>query len=422
MGANRSDGEKRAVRRSLHPTVKATGFVSFFTDMGSEIIYPILGVFATGGLGLSREMFGLIEGLAEGFPRIVGLFSGAISDRVKNRKWVIFLGYSISTAMKPLIGFAAAGWQLLTFRVLDRLGKGIRGTPRDALVADCTDPDMRGHAFGYQRAMDNAGALAGGLIAFVLLRLLGFSMKQAIIVSIVPGVLAVATILLFIREKPDRKIVGQSGLVNPFSGLRAMPREFFVYVGATSIFAVANSSDAFLLLRSHQTFTSHLHDVQKSVPLLCLLWALLHFVKSLTSLWGGKLSDRVGRLPVLVIGWALYSVVYLGFAFMESFWAPWVLFALYGVFYGMTEGASRAAIADIVPEGRRGAAFGFWSIVEGILLIVASVLTGWLWDVTGKAEAALLLCGALSLVATLYLAVWALMGGLKRKGPLEAKA
>ena len=388
-----------AARPKLHPVVRATGFVSFFTDMGSEIIYPILPVFLS-LLGASRAMIGSIEGLAEGFPAVIKLFAGALSDRVRNRKWLVLTGYALSTLFKPLIALARTPFFVLGIRLVDRLGKGIRTSPRDALVADYTDKSIRGYAFGFQRGMDHAGALFGGLIGFALLTWFGSdlpSMRKAIGWSFVPGVLSVLTILLFIREKPDRvpKAV-PARVINPFHGLKQMPRAYFLYVAAASLFAIANSSDAFLLLRAR--------DMGVTVVLIPLLWSCLHLVKSVTSVWGGALSDRIGRRPVLVSGWVLYGLVYAGFALSATRWGVWGLFLLYGLFYGLTEGAGRAVIADLVPEGLRGTAFGFWGLMEGLLLIAASIVTGVLWDRTGSATVPLLLCSALALVAALFLA------------------
>ena len=384
----------------FHPVVKATGFVSFFTDMGSEIIYPILPLFLR-GLGVSRAMIGSIEGLAEGLPAIIKLFSGALSDRVKNRKWLVLTGYALSTLFKPLMAFARSSAFVLVVRLLDRVGKGIRTAPRDALVADFSDKSVRGRAFGYQRGMDHAGALVGGLIGFGLLSWLGSdlpSMRKAILWSFIPGVLSVLTIAFFVRDRADR-IPAPTKVRNPVHGIGQLPAAYFLYIIGASFFTLANSSDAFLLLRAQ--------DLGVRVAVIPLLWSMLHLVKSATSMWGGKLSDRVGRMPVLMTGWVVYGLVYFGFAWIAAPWAPWALFLLYGLFYGLTEGASRAVIADLVPEGQRGTAFGFWGMVEGFLLVAASILTGWLWDKTGGATVPFALCGALSLVAAIFLGVWA---------------
>jgi len=384
----------------LHPVVKATGFVSFFTDMGSEIIYPILPVFLS-LLGTSRAMIGAIEGLAEGLPAVIRLFSGALADRVRNRKWLVLAGYSLSTLFKPLIAFARSSVFVLAVRLIDRVGKGIRGSPRDALVADFSDKASRGYAFGFQRSMDHAGALVGGVIGFALLSWLGTdlpSMRRAIGWSFIPGILSVVTIMLFVRDKAGREPARAVRVLNPFAGLRRMPRTYFIYIAGASLFALANSSDAFLLL--------HARDAGLNVAILPLLWSLLHLVKSATSVWGGKLSDRAGRMPVLMTGWVLYGIVYAGFALTTGAASVWVLFTIYGLFYGLTEGAGKAVIVDLVPDGLRGTAFGFWGMIEGLMLVAASLLTGWLWDRTGSAMMPFLVCSVLSLSAAVAFGLW----------------
>ncbi len=390
-----SSSEQRPTKRNfrLHPVVYATGWVSFFTDLGSELIYPLIPLFLTVELSASRALLGLIEGLAEGVPAITRWLAGGISDRLKNRKWIIFIGYTISSASKPLIGLSATASQVLTFRVIDRLGKGIRGAPRDALVADLSNANSQGYAFGFQRAMDHAGAMFGGLISFFLVGVLAFSLRHAFLISVIPGIIVLALILLFIRDKSIRKPA--SAPVLRSLDWRGLPTVFYLYLVSAIIFAFANSSDAFLLLRSY--------EIGISAGLVPLLWVVLHFVKAITSVWGGRLSDAVGRKPVLIFGWTLYSIVYLGFAFASAKWTPWVLFALYGYFYGATEGTAKALVADLVCEDRRGAAFGILGTLEGVIFIFASILAGVLWDITGSAKLPLILSASLSLLATLWL-------------------
>jgi MFS family permease len=393
----------------LHPVVKATGFVSFFTDMGSEILYPIMPAFLT-MLGASRATIGAIEGIAEGLPAVIKLFSGTLADRVRNRKWLVLSGYALSTLSKPLVAFARGAGFVLVVRIVDRIGKGIRTAPRDALVADFTDKTRLGYAFGYQRGMDHAGALVGGLLGFALLGWLGSDlpgMRRAILWAFIPGVLSVLIVLFFVRDRPNR-VPRPAPARRAFAGLRDLPRDYFIYVAIASVFAIANSSDAFLLLRAQ--------DVGVGIVFLPLLWSLLHLVKTGTAIWGGWLSDRIGRRPVLVAGWIVYAAVYVGFALVKPAWGAWALFVVYGLFYGLTEGAGRAVIADLVPAGQRGTAFGFWGMLEGGLLIAASLLTGWLWDRTGGGAVPLLVCGAAALAAAASLALWGLRGGLRREG------
>jgi len=380
-------------RLRLHPTIIAAGWVSFFTDLGSELVYPLLPLFLTIDLKATRALVGLIEGLAEGTPQLLRWVSGAWADRVRNRKWLIVAGYTISSITKPFIGLSRVASQVLLLRVLDRCGKGIRTSPRDALIGDLAPARQRGYAFGFQRAMDHLGAMGGGLAGFLMVGVIGLALKWAIFASVIPGVLTVLVVLIFLRERKDRRLPEITARES-FSW-RGFPRAYYFFLGSAVVFALANSSDAFLLLRAYELGTT--------VALVPLLWAALHLVKATTSLWGGRLSDRWGRKPILIGGWLLYSLVYVGFALMKGAWAPWLLFALYGCFFGATEGAARALVAELVQPERRGAAFGVVGTVEGALLIPASVVTGWLWDLTGSAAVPLILSGGLSALAALWL-------------------
>ncbi len=384
----------------LHPVVRATGWVSFFTDLGSELIYPLLPDFITHTLGASRRTFGLIEGLAEGVPSLARFWSGALADRARSRKGLIFAGYLLSSAVKPFIGLARAADVVLGLRVLDRLGKGIRGAPRDAVVADFAE-GQRGRAFGFQRAMDHAGAVGGGLAGFLLLRAAHLDLRWAIGLSAIPGLFALLTIVLFVHDDPARRPPvarpAETGAGDAAPGRLVLGRAFGLYAVAASLFALANSSDAFLILRAREM----------GLPLLLapLAWALLHVVKSVTSLWGGALSDRIGRRPVLLFGWMLYAGVYGSFALFEGAWASWVLFAAYGVFFGATEGVAKAYVADIVPAASRGRAFGLLGMLEGLLLIPTSLAVGWLWDATGSGRLPLALESLFALAAAAWLGV-----------------
>ncbi|MHB8080315.1 MAG: MFS transporter [Candidatus Krumholzibacteriia bacterium] len=384
----------------LHPVIRATGWVSFFTDLGSELIYPLLPDFVTVTLHASRRTFGLIEGLAEGMPSIVKLWSGALADRARSRKGLIFAGYLLSSVVKPFIGMAQTAGGVLGLRLIDKIGQGVRGAPRDAVVADFAG-GQRGRAFGYQRAMDHAGAVAGGLVGFLLLRVVGVDLRLAIMLSAIPGLLALLVIALFVRDDPARRDARAHARAHaaggPASARLPLSREFRCYLVAAVLFALANSSDAFLILRAREM----------GLPLLLapLAWALLHVVKSVTSLWGGVLSDRVGRRPVLLAGWVLYALVYGAFAWLTAVWAAWLLFAAYGVFFGATEGVAKAFVADLVPSAARGRAFGLLGLCEGLALIPTSFAIGWLWDATGSGRAPLAIEAALALLAAGWLAL-----------------
>lgn len=390
--------------RAIHPVVKATGFVSFFTDMCSELVYPLLPQFLTGTLGVSKTMFGLIEGLAEGTPSIVRYVAGSISDRVRNRKWIILAGYSLSLVTKPFIGLAsvvgaaAAPFAVLVLRFLDRVGKGIRTAPRDGIVADFSE-GAQGRAFGYQRAMDHAGAVTGGLLAFVLVAALKLPLATAIVLSALPGALAILVILRGVRDTPHRIGTPARQFLEQRSGRarEPLPMVMKLYVVSAALFSLANSSDAFLLLRAN--------EMGLAFAMLPLAWVVLHVSKVAASPIGGNLSDRIGRKPLLLGGWLLYAAVYVGFSRLEAHWAAWGLFAVYGVFFGATEGVSKALVADLVPSQARGRAYGLLGMVEGLLLLPTSVFVGWLWDATGSGRLPLALGAGLAAAAALWLAI-----------------
>ena len=362
----------------LHPNVVAAGWVSFFMDLGSELIYHLLPAFISGSTGLNagKTMLGLIEGLAEATPAFMKLVAGIWADRISNRKWMIFLGYLISSVIKPFIGLATNAWQVLGLRFGDKVGKGIRSAPRDALIADSVPGSLHGRAFGFQRSMDHLGALGGGLVAWFLLQQLGLSLKTVILISAVPGVLCLLTILWLIREIPNRKIP-EPKAESKFAGMEELPRPFWLLFAGLMVCAIANSSDAFLLLRAQ--------EMGVSLATIPLIWSFLHLVKSITCWYGGKLSDRFGPRVVTVGGWLLYSGVYLGFSLMNTPGAAWALFGIYGFFFGFTEGSVKAWIASLVPPERRGTAFGVAGLAEGLMLLPACVLAGWTWDTWGSA-------------------------------------
>ncbi|MCX7934631.1 MAG: MFS transporter, partial [Planctomycetota bacterium] len=288
------------------------------------------------------------------------------------------------------LGLALAPWAVLVLRALDKIGKGVRGAPRDAVLADYSE-GMQGKAFGYQRALDHAGAMAGGVAAYALLQWLQLDLAWSIGLSIVPGLCSVLAIILFVHDQPERR-------PQPAAAAADQPplcRAFWLYAVAASLFALANSSDAFLLLRAH--------EMGMPVAMLPLAWSLLHVVKSGTSFLGGALSDRWGRKPLLMAGWLLYAAVYAIFAQASGVAAAWLLFAAYGVFFGATEGVGKALVADLVPAGSRGRAFGILGMLEGSLLIPTSLLTGFLWDLTGSGVVPLSLNALCAMAAAAWL-------------------
>ena len=380
---NERKGGESGVR--LPPTVLALGLISFFTDVSSDMIYPLLPVFLTGVLGASASVVGAIEGAAETTSSLLKLASGWWSDRVRRRKPLVVFGYVLAATTRPFIAAAQSATQVLVIRVSDRIGKGIRNAPRDALIADSVDASIRGRAFGFQRAADHAGGVVGPLIAFALMAWLAVPMRQVFWLAAIPGAAAVAVAIFGVHEVPRRQASRE-----PIELSAGMGRRFWGVLGAIFLFTLGNSSDAFLLLRA----------TELGVPatLAPVLWAMLHAVKALASTPGGTLSDRIGRRPTLIAGWILYSAVYAGFALASQTWHAWTMFAVYGVFFGLTEGTERALIADIVPAARRGSAYGWFHLAVGVGMFPASLGFGLIWDAAG-ASAAFLTGASLALAA-----------------------
>ncbi|MBX7210554.1 MAG: MFS transporter [Verrucomicrobiaceae bacterium] len=352
--------------------VWALGWVSFFTDVSTEIIYPLLPVFLTTTLGTSVAFVGVVEGIAESTASILKIASGWWSDRVRRRKPLMIAGYGLSAFTRPLIALSIAGWQVLTARFIDRIGKGLRTSPRDALLAASVSPEQRGAAFGVQRAMDNAGAVAGPLIAWVALRWFTSDYRVLFWIATVPMAGALAALIFGTHEQvAPSKTTDTADRADPFSATPA----FQGYLFALLLFTLGNSSDAFLLLRAQSAGVA-----AADLP---LLWMALHFVKSAGSYPAGLLSDRIGRRALIIGGWCVYALVYLGFGFANHAWHIWALFLAYGVFYGMTESTGRALVADFYPDAQRGRAFGAFNAVTGFGALPSSLLMGWLWKVFG---------------------------------------
>jgi MFS family permease len=377
--------------------------VSFFTDVSSEMIYPLLPLFLVGVLGASATTLGAIEGAAESTAALLKLASGWWSDRVGRRKPLVVGGYVLSSLVRPLIGLVQSAGQVLAIRLADRVGKGIRTSPRDALIADSVAPAARGRAFGFHRAGDHAGAVAGPLVAFALLEWGGIPLRTLFLLAAIPAALAVLTVVLGVREvsrEAPRPPAAPAAPAPPRPAsapdlATPLGRRFWLYVGVLLLFTLGNATDAFLLLRASQ--------LGVSASLVPILWAMLHVVKATSSTPAGALSDRLGRRPLIVAGWALFAAVYVAFALATAEWQAWALFAIYGLFFGLTEGVEKALVADLVPAGRRGAAFGWYNLAIGLGALPASLLFGIVWDRFGSPAAfgygaALALVSAIGLV------------------------
>lgn len=353
------------------------------------MIYPLLPVFLSTVLGANASFIGAIEGAAQSVAALIKPLSGWWSDKVRRRKPLVVAGYVIATVVRPFIAIAQSATVVMGIRVVDRIGKGIRTAPRDALLADSTDTATRGKAFGFHTAMDNAGAVLGPLMAYALLTWFDVSLRNIFWLAAIPGALAIIVLVVAVKD-----VERHAGLSEARStGLPSsenLGRRFWAYLGVVLLFTLGNSTDAFLLLRSHQ--------LGVAVALAPILWALLNLVKAALGTWGGSLSDRVGRKPLIIAGWLVYAIVYFGFARATAQWHAWALMAGYGLFYALTEGTEKAFVADLVPESRRGAGFGWFNLAIGLGALPASLIFGAVWDSAGS-PAAFTLGGVLALLA-----------------------
>ena len=377
-------------------------------------------MFLVGTLGASVRMVGLIEGGAEAIASILKLASGWWSDHSRRRKPLIVAGYTVASLARPLVGLAQSSAQVMLIRFTDRVGKGVRGAPRDALLAASTPEQYRGSAFGFHRAADHAGAVVGPLIAAACLVWLSMPLRHVFLVAAIPGALAVLVAIFAVREEtpgmstpPALTLETESSAGHPHDAQPAtgpMPASFTRVMVPITLFTLGNSTDAFLILRANQL----------GVPLTMIpvLWVLLHLVKSLSSVPGGALSDRVGRAPVIIGGWIVYAAVYAGLAMANESWHAWALFAIYGVVFGLSEGTEKALIADLVPPARRGRAFGWYHAMIGFAALPASAGFGVVWAAYG-ASAAFLMGAALALAASVLMLLLPDLRSLRADRPLE---
>ncbi len=381
---NASMGRKRIW--GLNPNVFFLGMVSLLTDISSEMIFTLVPLFLSSVLGATTIIIGLIGGLSESTDAIFRIFSGWFSDRVGKRKPLAVLGYGISTITKFNMYLAASWGSVLAIRLSDRVGKGIRTSPRDALVADSVLAKERGKGFGLHRAMDTFGAVLGLTIAAIIIYLVqggGLQLNLEtyhwlVLVGVVPAVLAVLVLLIFVRErgrKPSPNSSHRGLTLNRLSG--GFDARFKVFLVIMAVFTLGNSSDFFVILRAQ--------SLGSSVVQVVLMLVLFNVTYAATALPAGVLSDRLGRRRVIMVGWFIYALVYLGFALATDLWQMWLLFACYGIYYGVVEGVARAFVADLVAEEKRGTAYGLYHGVVGLTLLPASLIAGWLWQAISPA-------------------------------------
>jgi MFS family permease len=406
------------VTKKIPLTIIMLGVVSLFTDAATEMIYPLVPMYVA-ALGSGAILLGIIEGVAETAAAMLKLISGIISDKVGKRKPLVLIGYALSTVARPFTGAVSSAWEIVVVRMFDRVGKGIRSAPRDALIASSADESIRGKSYGFHRAMDHAGAVLGPLLAILslVMLVLWFNVKDSLtalrwtfVLSIVPGALAVLTIIFFVKEAAPQ---AKKAALFKFS-LREFDRNFINYLIVLVLFTLGNSSDAFLLFRVEEAIHKSgavinivngigpLHDMaanfgaaEKQAQLINLLflpliWSFFHVIKVAFSTPLGALSDRIGRKITIIIGWAIYAFVYGSFALLvflpgtAQIAATFVLFAIYALYYAFSEGAEKALVADMVGEEKRGSAFGMYNFAIGLGALPASVIFGFLYSSLNK--------------------------------------
>jgi MFS family permease len=398
--------------KGVKKNVFILGIVSFFTDISSEMLYPIIPLFLTVILHAPMSVVGLIEGIGESSASLLKVVSGWLSDKSGKRKPFLIYGYSLSTIAKPLLAFAATWHFVLAARFLDRFGKGLRSSARDALIADSTEAQFRGKAFGFHRALDTVGAVLGPLIALMLLyyldmttRDINASYRIIFLIAFIPALISVLLLLFFVTEKAGERKDELKFRLSDFS------RDFKIFLLISVVFAIGNSSNAFLILRANNIFesfggvpsiiTSTFSSIAV-VAVVILTYVVYNITYSLFSMPAGMLSDRIGRRNVMIGGFLIFSIVYLGFAISNAGYIVWILFAIYGFYIAMTDGVSKAYAVDLVTADKRGTAIGLYYTATGLMALVSSIIAGLLWDIAG-ASAPFLFGSATALVAAVML-------------------
>lgn len=412
---------KKSNRARITCNVIALGVVSLFNDAASEMIYPLIPIFIT-FLGSTAVILGIIEGVAETTAAMLKLVSGIISDKIGKRKVLVVIGYGISSLIRPFTGVVSSAWQIVFIRMIDRVGKGIRTAPRDALIASSIDDRIRGKAFGLHRAMDHAGAVIGPLLALLALIIfvLVFHTQDTVVIirrtfllTFIPGLLALFTLFIFVQEKA----VSVSSVKKLDFSLKQFDKNFLNYLAIVTLFTLGNSSDAFLLFRVQETLhhSNTIYSIIYKLPvvgdmlrnfsdpqaqknlidifIIPLIWAFFHIVKVIFSTHLGALSDKIGRKIVINRGWAIYAFVYLSFALIDrlsddiQIIMTLILFAIYALYYAFIEGAEKALVVDIVKPEQRGSAFGLFNFATGLAALPASVIFGLLYNQYGALAA-----------------------------------
>jgi MFS family permease len=389
----------------MHPNVFYLGLTSLLNDFSSELIFTLLPLFLTNILGVSTLIVGLIGGISGSADSLFRILSGWYSDRIGSRKNFAVLGYAISAVVKPFM-FLAAAWGVVTgIRFADRMGKGIRNAPRDALLADSLSSTERGKGFGLQRAMDTSGAVVGLAVAALIIYLVQGNAASLeiptfhwmVIVGVIPGILGILVLVFFVHEaRKGKKVVVSDQPATTITG--GFSSRFKIYLAILGVFTLGNTSDFFVILRAQ--------NLGNSLIYVALILVMFNVVYAGVSTPAGILSDKLGRRRLLITGWLLYAAVYAGFAVANAPWHVWVLFAFYGIYYGIVEGVSRAFVADLVPLEKRGTAYGWYNGVLSMALLPASLIAGWLWEAISPASTFYFGAGLAFIAA---MGVWALL-------------
>ncbi|MFC4801831.1 MFS transporter [Neobacillus sp. GCM10023253] len=368
-----SESQSKKQFFGLNSVIFVLGMVSLMTDLSSQMIVPILPLYLTSVLHVQVGTVGIIEGIAESTASVLKFFSGWISDRFGKRKWLMVVGYGLSNLIKPFFALSSTWGQVLFIRFADRFGKGIRTSPRDAILADTTSKEERGKAFGFRRSMDTLGAALGPFVAYLILTQWNGSYQAVFWLSAIPGLIATLLLVFFLKDR--RNPIKTKSKMIPKISFKGLSSHFVWFTLITTLFTIGNFSDAFLILRAK--------DVGMAAEYIPLTYFAYNIVTSIFSTPFGMISDRIGRRPVLITGYIMFALIYLGFGLVHTVFGIWILFFIYGLYYATTEGIQKAYVADLVPQGQRGIAMGTFNALTGIAALPASVLAGFLWQSFG---------------------------------------
>ncbi len=382
------------VKKTIFNNVFFIGLISFFGGISQDLILPILPIYLSTVLHLDKSFIGLTEGLVTSSASIFKIVSGYLSDRIRSRKSIVFVGYLLSLIGRPLLALTTSSGVVLLLRFVDGVGKGIKDSPKDALIADTTDSATRGRSFGIARALDTLGSVVGPLLLFAILYLLrdnDLKYHYVFFIAAIPLFFTLAILQIYVKETPLKE---KSTSQVPSS---ILPRKFYIFLAIMIVFTLGNSSDTFLILRAQ--------NVGVAILAIPLVYALFNFFYAAASIPLGTLSDRIGRERVIIFGWLAYALAYLGFAIAAQAYQIWLLFAFYGIYYATTEGVAKALIADLVVSEHRGKAYGIYNSVVGLIALPASIIAGFLWDAIG-APAPFFFGAAMAGIATVFLLVF----------------